>query len=234
LGLVGPPAVSGSPGHRARLACWEASRPLPRRSRTVLFSLQPKRASLRRTWSNKHQRRIWLAEWQQNLAERWPEALIRGLIQSDGRRFINTGAVDGDIPGISSRMSPPTSPASSAPPVTALGSAGRPPSPAMNRRRSRSTSPARTTWRAWTSSSGRRPEAQAAPRNLDLPHGRFRGTAAPARQRVRPACRAASRGAPGLPAHSPGPRPRRAPRGAAAWSPSPPLERSPAGRSRGP
>jgi hypothetical protein len=39
----------------------------------------------------KHQRRIWLAEWQQSLAERWPEALIRGLIQSDGCRFINTG-----------------------------------------------------------------------------------------------------------------------------------------------
>jgi hypothetical protein len=39
----------------------------------------------------KHERRIWLAEWQQRLAERWPEALIRGLIQSDGCRFINTG-----------------------------------------------------------------------------------------------------------------------------------------------
>jgi hypothetical protein len=39
----------------------------------------------------KHERRIWLAEWQQVLAERWPEALIRGMIQSDGCRFINTG-----------------------------------------------------------------------------------------------------------------------------------------------
>jgi hypothetical protein len=39
----------------------------------------------------KHQRRIWLAEWQQSLAERWPEVLIRGLIHSDGCRFINTG-----------------------------------------------------------------------------------------------------------------------------------------------
>ena len=39
----------------------------------------------------KHRRRIWLAEWQQGLAERWPESLIRGLIQSDGCRFINTG-----------------------------------------------------------------------------------------------------------------------------------------------
>lgn len=39
----------------------------------------------------KHGRRIWLSEWQQGLAERWPEALLRGLIQSDGCRFINTG-----------------------------------------------------------------------------------------------------------------------------------------------
>lgn len=39
----------------------------------------------------KHGRRIWLAEWQQELAERWPEALLRGMIQSDGFRFINTG-----------------------------------------------------------------------------------------------------------------------------------------------
>lgn len=39
----------------------------------------------------KHERRIWLAEWQQELAERWPKALLRGMIQSDGCRFINTG-----------------------------------------------------------------------------------------------------------------------------------------------
>jgi hypothetical protein len=39
----------------------------------------------------KHKRGIWLADWQQRLAERWPEALLRGLIQSDGCRFINTG-----------------------------------------------------------------------------------------------------------------------------------------------
>jgi hypothetical protein len=36
-------------------------------------------------------RRIWLSDWQQALAERWPDALIRGMIQSDGCRFINTG-----------------------------------------------------------------------------------------------------------------------------------------------
>ena len=39
----------------------------------------------------KHERRIWLADWQQQLAERWPEQLLRGLIHSDGCRFINTG-----------------------------------------------------------------------------------------------------------------------------------------------
>jgi hypothetical protein len=37
----------------------------------------------------KHTRRIWLAEWQQELAERWPESLLRGLIHSDGCRFTN-------------------------------------------------------------------------------------------------------------------------------------------------
>lgn len=37
----------------------------------------------------KHTRRIWLAEWQQELAERWPGLLLRGLIQSDGCRFTN-------------------------------------------------------------------------------------------------------------------------------------------------
>jgi hypothetical protein len=39
----------------------------------------------------KHDRRIWLTDWQQRLCERWPEALIRGMVQSDGHRFINTG-----------------------------------------------------------------------------------------------------------------------------------------------
>jgi hypothetical protein len=38
----------------------------------------------------KHERRIWLSEWQQALMERWPEALLRGLIHSDGCRFTNT------------------------------------------------------------------------------------------------------------------------------------------------
>lgn len=37
----------------------------------------------------KHERRIWLSGWQQHLAERHPEALVRGMIQSDGWRFRN-------------------------------------------------------------------------------------------------------------------------------------------------
>jgi hypothetical protein len=39
----------------------------------------------------KHTRPIFLADWQQRLAKRWPKHLIRGLIQSDGCRFVNTG-----------------------------------------------------------------------------------------------------------------------------------------------
>jgi hypothetical protein len=39
----------------------------------------------------KHTRPIFLTEWQQRLAERWPEQLVKGLIQSDGCRFANTG-----------------------------------------------------------------------------------------------------------------------------------------------
>jgi len=34
---------------------------------------------------------IALTEWQQTLVNEHPEALLRGLIQSDGCRFINTG-----------------------------------------------------------------------------------------------------------------------------------------------
>jgi hypothetical protein len=39
----------------------------------------------------KHHRRIELSEWQHELVERHPELLLRGLIHSDGCRFINTG-----------------------------------------------------------------------------------------------------------------------------------------------
>lgn len=39
----------------------------------------------------KHTRRIFLAKWQQKLAERWPEQLLKGLIQSDGCRSYSTG-----------------------------------------------------------------------------------------------------------------------------------------------
>lgn len=39
----------------------------------------------------KHTRPIFLADWQQELAETWPDQLLKGLIQSDGCRFTNTG-----------------------------------------------------------------------------------------------------------------------------------------------
>lgn len=39
----------------------------------------------------KHERTIALEPWQAALVARWPEQLLRGLIQSDGCRFINTG-----------------------------------------------------------------------------------------------------------------------------------------------
>jgi hypothetical protein len=42
----------------------------------------------------KHERRIWLAPWQQELAERWPKRLLRGLVHSDGCRFTNTRGKD--------------------------------------------------------------------------------------------------------------------------------------------
>lgn len=40
----------------------------------------------------KHLRRIFLADWQRQLAERWPDQLLKGLIQSDGCRSYSTGA----------------------------------------------------------------------------------------------------------------------------------------------
>lgn len=39
----------------------------------------------------KHTRLIVLAGWQRELVERYPEALLMGLIHSDGCRFMNTG-----------------------------------------------------------------------------------------------------------------------------------------------
>jgi len=39
----------------------------------------------------KHLRRIVLSRWQEELVRRTPELLLRGLIHSDGCRFINTG-----------------------------------------------------------------------------------------------------------------------------------------------
>jgi hypothetical protein len=40
----------------------------------------------------KRDRPIFLAEWQRPLVERQPHQLLRGLIHSDGCRFINTGS----------------------------------------------------------------------------------------------------------------------------------------------
>jgi hypothetical protein len=39
----------------------------------------------------KHERRIVLTDWQEGLIDRDPRPLLRGLIHSDGCRFINTG-----------------------------------------------------------------------------------------------------------------------------------------------
>jgi len=39
----------------------------------------------------KHERRIVLEPWQNDLARRVPHLLVRGLIHSDGCRFVNTG-----------------------------------------------------------------------------------------------------------------------------------------------
>lgn len=38
----------------------------------------------------KHTRPIFLADWQQKLAEQWPKQLLKGLIQSDGCRPYST------------------------------------------------------------------------------------------------------------------------------------------------
>ncbi len=46
----------------------------------------------------KHERRIVLAGRQRRLVELWPKLLIRGLIHSDGCRFINTGRGDWEAP----------------------------------------------------------------------------------------------------------------------------------------
>jgi hypothetical protein len=39
----------------------------------------------------KHTRHIWLTDWQQEFADLVPHELLRGLVHSDGCRFINTG-----------------------------------------------------------------------------------------------------------------------------------------------
>jgi hypothetical protein len=42
-------------------------------------------------FGKKHHRSIVLAPWQRHLVERRPDQLLRGLILSDGCRFLNTG-----------------------------------------------------------------------------------------------------------------------------------------------
>jgi hypothetical protein len=44
--------------------------------------------------AKKHERPIYLADWQHALVDRWPKELVRGLIHSDGHRFRNTGWLD--------------------------------------------------------------------------------------------------------------------------------------------
>ena len=39
----------------------------------------------------KHERLIALTDWQLELVDRWPSQLVRGLIHSDGYRYLNTG-----------------------------------------------------------------------------------------------------------------------------------------------
>jgi len=46
----------------------------------------------------KHTRRIKLTDWQDQLASRWPDQLLKGLIHSDGCRFINTGSNNWSCP----------------------------------------------------------------------------------------------------------------------------------------
>jgi hypothetical protein len=46
----------------------------------------------------KHERAIVLTTWQQELVDRWPEQLLRGLIHSDGCRFQNTGRCNWSCP----------------------------------------------------------------------------------------------------------------------------------------
>lgn len=42
----------------------------------------------------KHKRAIYLSAWQQELAETWPDLLLKGLIHSDGCRSYSTGKGD--------------------------------------------------------------------------------------------------------------------------------------------
>jgi hypothetical protein len=91
---------------------WQAGK-LPRHSRPDHFGVPTNKVHVHFTASNcysvsaysrswpclfpqhgpgpKHTRPIFLAAWQQELAKQWPEQLLKGMIQSDGSRFINPG-----------------------------------------------------------------------------------------------------------------------------------------------
>ncbi len=62
----------------------------------------------------KHHRPIELAGWQQEMVAGHPELLLRGLVHSDGCRFINTGRASGAIRATRSAISRTTSSTSSA------------------------------------------------------------------------------------------------------------------------
>jgi hypothetical protein len=95
----------------------------------------------------KHERKIELTEWQQELIDLDPRPLLRGLLHSDGCRVLNW--VNGThTPVTTSPTSHPTSARSSAAPATRWGSSGDPTTAGACR------SPGGTAWRCWTRSSG--------------------------------------------------------------------------------
>ncbi|MGI8593388.1 MAG: hypothetical protein ACR2ML_03310, partial [Solirubrobacteraceae bacterium] len=61
----------------------------------------------------KHERSIRLTDWQKHVADDFPGLLLRGLIHSDGCRFIKPGAATGEHRATASSTRPPTSATSS-------------------------------------------------------------------------------------------------------------------------
>jgi hypothetical protein len=103
----------------------------------------------------KHERRIVLESWQQDMVAAAPEAFLRALIHTDGWRGTNRVRVKGrttSIPVTSSRIARTTSGDCSLTPAT--GSA----CPGVHGVASMCPSPGARRSRRWTRSSGRRPE----------------------------------------------------------------------------